>query len=166
MLLSLTFLVNTWFSKVSGAPSPPFNTCDNNSWVQVGSQGLGNNWGVTQIYKTQIWKWRQITLNILWQSLKSNKNCLTHFDSTLVSVFSRATNPTSPPRISRIRDPIHSSDVRKTKVNDKEEIVCRDLGELREDREPISVWKREITGIRCCLMHLCTQSPQRPAPRL
>jgi hypothetical protein len=27
----------------------------------------------TQIHKTQILKWRQITLNILWQSLKSNK---------------------------------------------------------------------------------------------
>jgi hypothetical protein len=69
----------------------------------------------TQIHETQISKWRQITLNILWQSLKSNKNCLTRVDSTLVLVFSRATNPTSPPRISQIRDPIHSSVVRETK---------------------------------------------------
>jgi hypothetical protein len=40
---------------------------------------------------------------------------LTHVDLTLVSVFSRATNPTSPPRISRIRDQIHSSAVRERK---------------------------------------------------
>jgi hypothetical protein len=44
--LSLTFLVNPWFQGF-GAPSPPLNTCDNKSWVQVGSQGLGNTWGVT-----------------------------------------------------------------------------------------------------------------------
>jgi hypothetical protein len=40
---------------------------------------------------------------------------LTRFDSTLVSDFSRATNPTSPPRISQIRDPIYSSALRETK---------------------------------------------------
>jgi hypothetical protein len=47
--------------------------------------------------------------------LNSNKNRLTHVDSTIVSVFNRATNPTSPPRISRIRDQIHSSAIRETK---------------------------------------------------
>jgi hypothetical protein len=46
-LLSFTFLVNPWFPRFFGPPSPPLNTYDNNSWLQVGSQGLGNTWGVT-----------------------------------------------------------------------------------------------------------------------
>jgi hypothetical protein len=43
------------------------------------------------------------------------EHTLARLDSTLVSDFIRATDPTSPPRISQIRDPIHSSAVRETK---------------------------------------------------
>jgi hypothetical protein len=47
-----------------GAPSPPLNTCDNKSWVQVGSHGLGNTWGVTSTSElTMIFgkEWKNLT---------------------------------------------------------------------------------------------------------
>jgi hypothetical protein len=129
----------------------------------------------TQIYKTQIWKWRQITLNILWQSLKSNKNCLTHFDSTLVSIFSRATNPTSPPRISWIRDLIHSNALRETKSQQRRNrvqgfgrVTRRSRANLWEDHEPISAWLAE-RGLATAARAPRVVAPPRalaPRPRL
>jgi hypothetical protein len=97
----------------------------------------------TQIHKTKIWKWRQITLNMLWQSLKSNKNRFTRFDSTLVLVFSQATNPTSPPRISWIRDPIHSSVVRERKS--KQQRLNRVQGFGRVTRRSRANWHLKMT---------------------
>jgi hypothetical protein len=97
----------------------------------------------TQIHETQIWNWRQITLNILWQRLKSNKNRLTWVDSTLVSVFSRATNPTSPPRISQIRDQIHSSAVRETKSKRQRRNCVQGFG--RVTRRSRANWHLKMT---------------------
>jgi hypothetical protein len=69
-------------------------------------------------------------LNILWQSLKSNKNRLAWFDFTLVSDFSRATDPSLLPHISQIRDPIHSSAVRETKSKQQRRNFVQGFGRV------------------------------------